>query len=206
MRQNITITGEILQQMASEFWERLPQYSQIERLKFSVGWLNVFKSRHAIKEYRRTGEAASVDHQALHEALLNLHQTLDPYHLNNIFNMDETALYWKMTPDGTLATEAQAGTKLEKARITVNFCCNSSGTEKLQPWFIGKARTPRAFGRAGVKIQNLPLIWRSNKKAWMTGAIYKEWLFWFDQQMKGRQVALLIDGFSAHYAGNRSIQ
>ena len=35
----------------------------------------------------------------------------------------------------------------------------------------------------------------------MTGLIFKEWLEWFDNQMRGKQVALLIDGFSAHEAG-----
>ena len=35
----------------------------------------------------------------------------------------------------------------------------------------------------------------------MTGKIFKEYLLWFDGQMAGRQVLLLIDGFSAHHAG-----
>lgn len=35
----------------------------------------------------------------------------------------------------------------------------------------------------------------------MTGKIFKEYLLWFDGQMAGRQVILLIDGFSAHHAG-----
>ena len=35
----------------------------------------------------------------------------------------------------------------------------------------------------------------------MTGVIFKEYLRWFDQQMYGRKVVLLIDGFSAHHSG-----
>jgi hypothetical protein len=40
----------------------------------------------------------------------------------------------------------------------------------------------------------------------MTGAIFKEWLFWCDSKMKGRKVALLMDNFSAHEAAVEDIQ
>jgi hypothetical protein len=40
----------------------------------------------------------------------------------------------------------------------------------------------------------------------MTGAIFKEWLFWFDSKMKGQKVALLMDNFSAHKAAVKDIQ
>ena len=35
----------------------------------------------------------------------------------------------------------------------------------------------------------------------MTGVIFKEYLLWFDIQVEGRKVVLLIDGFSAHKTG-----
>jgi hypothetical protein len=40
----------------------------------------------------------------------------------------------------------------------------------------------------------------------MTGAIFKEWLFWFDSKMNGWRVALLIDNFSTHEAAVKDIQ
>ena len=39
------------------------------------------------------------------------------------------------------------------------------------------------------------------RKAWMTGAIFSEWLRWFNKRINGRKVLLLIDGFSAYQAG-----
>ena len=39
----------------------------------------------------------------------------------------------------------------------------------------------------------------------MTGRIFKEYLLWFDNRMTGRKVILLIDGFSAHKAGDSAI-
>lgn len=43
-----------------------------------------------------------------------------------------------------------------------------------------------------------PMRWLDNKKAWMTGEYFTQYLRWFDSQMAGRRVLLLIDGFNAH--------
>lgn len=42
--------------------------------------------------------------------------------------------------------------------------------------------------------------WQNNKKTWMIGKIFKEYLLWFDEKITGKNVILLIDGFSAHHA------
>ena len=46
----------------------------------------------------------------------------------------------------------------------------------------------------------LGCYWRCNSKAWMKTDIMLEWLYWFDQQVTGRKVLLLMDNFSAHVA------
>jgi DDE superfamily endonuclease len=40
----------------------------------------------------------------------------------------------------------------------------------------------------------------------MTGKIFKEWLQWFNQQVSGRKVVLLINGFSAHHTGMKLLR
>src|SRR5436190_21507744 len=97
--------------------------------------------------------------------MTNLRTLIDEYGMENSYNMDETGLYWKMTPDITLATESQAGCKKEKACITVMNCCNASGSCKLAPWMIGTAKTPRCFGRNKINISSLNMKWRHNAKA-----------------------------------------
>lgn len=57
------------------------------------------------------------------------------YEPRNVFNADETGLYWRAIPDGTLSfkkTEA-AGMKMPKDRVTLLLACNMDGTEKLEP-------------------------------------------------------------------------
>ena len=50
------------------------------------------------------------------------------------------------------------------------------------------------------------MVWQNNKKAWMTGKIFKEYFLWFDGKMAGRSVILLIDGFLAYHAGLNLLQ
>ena len=45
-----TITGLILQEMAGIIWNKLLQYEDQEKLHFSVGWLDGFKSQYGIKQ------------------------------------------------------------------------------------------------------------------------------------------------------------
>ncbi len=49
---------------------------------------------------------------------------------------DETALFWKMTPERTLATEAAPGVKVEKARVTLAICSNATGSDKVRCLYV----------------------------------------------------------------------
>jgi DDE superfamily endonuclease len=130
--------------------------------------------------------------------LVKLQTFLSDYPLEDIYNIDETGLFWKLLLDRTLASEQLPGGKLRKERISVVFCCNASRTHKLDPWFIHKRYRPRCFGYKGIKIHTLPLEWRANKKAWIINKIFKEFLLHFNREIGGRKTALLIDGFGPH--------
>ena len=189
--------------MAAKLCQQLPRYSNLQPPKFSSGWLVGFKARHNIKRRKKHGEAAQVDKEQMEEDLKEIREVCDLYPLQDIFNMDETALNYKASPDTSLSSELIPGGKINKERITANFCCNADGSQKMQPWFIGTAKNPRSFGtgKNHIEVHNLGLVWRFNKKAWMTGIIFREYLRWFNLQMQGRKVLLLLDGFSSHHAG-----
>jgi hypothetical protein len=70
---------------------------------------------------------------------------------------------------------------MSKERLTVLLCGNMAG-EMEKPLVIGKAAKPRCF--KNLKMNNLPVIWRNNKKAWMTAATREEWLNMFIAKMK----------------------
>jgi hypothetical protein len=49
----------------------------------------------------------------------------------DIYNMDETGLFWKVMPSRGLSSQSLPGIKKEKARITLVLCANASGSDRL---------------------------------------------------------------------------
>jgi hypothetical protein len=95
--------------------------------------------------------------------------------------------------------ETCKGGKKSKERITVLLCCNARG-KKLKPLIIGNAARPRAFKINNVKFNGLRVIWRYNKKAWMTSDKFCEWLNEENQKMKraNRKILLFVDNATSH--------
>ncbi|PQM43460.1 hypothetical protein VC83_09587 [Pseudogymnoascus destructans] len=190
-------SGDILQEKAREIWRRLPQYADQQVPDFSSGWLTRFKSRHNIKIHTRHGEAGSIP-ELVEEEMKGLRTIASEFEEENIYNMDETRLYWKMMPSRGLASQSLPGLKKEKARITLTLCTNASESDRL--WIIGKAKTPRSL--RNINISTMGAEWRWNKKAWMNSTIMIDWLQAFYQHIGfTRQVLLTMDNFSAHISG-----
>ncbi|CAB4401062.1 unnamed protein product [Rhizophagus irregularis] len=74
-----------------------------------------------MKEYIKWGEAASAPLETLNEERQKLREIIKDYDLNDVFNCDETGLYWDLEPSKTLARE------------------------KLTPFFIHTSKNPRAL-------------------------------------------------------------
>ena len=75
-------------------------------------------------------------------------------------------------------------------------CANMSGSEKLSLLTIGKFKKPRCF----LGVMCLPTVYEANTSAWMTSAIFEEWLRKWDAKLTrhNRKIALFIDNCSAH--------
>jgi hypothetical protein len=61
----------------------------------SNGWLQNFKNRSKIHLYKGHGESASVDYAAIRLTRPILHAIIANYPIHNIFNIDETRLFYK---------------------------------------------------------------------------------------------------------------
>ena len=201
-KKKVVITGQILKSQAAKFWVALPQYQGQEQPKFSNGWLWGFQQRYNIREYVYHGEAASaeIDKPEAIAQIELVRQLASEYSDDDTLNMDETALFWKLTPDRTLATQAGSGGKKSKDRITLAFTVSASG-KKEEVWVIGKSKNPRCF--KNINRQLLRVKYRYNKTKWMTGRIMEEYLRWLDNKMRAanRKVLLLLDNFSGHELG-----
>ena len=100
------------------------------------------------------GEAGSVEihESSIQEQLRKIRDIIQHYELKDIYNMDETGLFYRSAPKKTISTNSVPGVKVDKARLTVCFFCNADGSSKLSPIIIGKSEKPRCFNKKSGKI------------------------------------------------------
>ena len=115
------------------------------------------------------------------------------YNEEDIYNIDETGLFWRMTPSRGLSIQPRAGLKKDKSRISLVVCTNAIGSDKLPIWCIGKHKTPRALWN--ISVSTMGGEWRWNKKAWMNTVIIVDWLKAFYRHIGNRTVLLAMDNF-----------
>jgi len=189
------IDGNILKTKAAFFAERF----SIEDFHQSEGWLGGFKKRHGLRQFKKQGEASSAPSaESIENDRLALQQFLKSYNPEDIWNGDETGLFWKMEPSRVLARGPISGHKKEKSRVTIFCATNATGTEKMALTFIHKHKTPRAMKNLNYK--NLPVYYYWNKKAWMQVSIFNDILLKLNEKMKRkrRKIVLLIDNAPVH--------
>ena len=71
-----------------------------------------FKKRNQLCIYRLHGEAGSVSIEHLPEARRKLKEIISQFNPDDVYNADETGLFFRMTPNQTLAKRRNAGKKL----------------------------------------------------------------------------------------------
>ncbi|XP_062567409.1 tigger transposable element-derived protein 4-like [Saccostrea cucullata] len=116
---NIPVSGPLLMAKSEEFATQLGD----TEFKYSMGWLDRFKERHAITFKRVCGESNSVNEKstAMTEWSSNLKTLLDKYNPSDIYNADETGLFFRLLPDKTLEFKGVDchGGKSSKDRLTM---------------------------------------------------------------------------------------
>ncbi|GBM58486.1 Tigger transposable element-derived protein 4 [Araneus ventricosus] len=144
-------------------------------------WIG-FKKRHNIRSREVVGEAASVCSSDINHWMENVWpDIIRNYNEKDIFNADETGLFYKLTPNQTLKFKGEkcVGGKLSKVRITILVCANMNGSEKQKPTVILKSQKPRCFKI----VKKLPVHYKSNKKAWMTSDLFQKYLRQWDKEL-----------------------
>lgn len=193
---NVPISGPILKEKATSLGRSL-EYG--EDFNCSMSWINRFKERHSITAGKITGEAKSVNREVTDAWIKNeFPKIVENYKPSDVYNADETGLFFKLMPDKTLKfkNEKCTGGKLSKERITVLLCANSDGSEKRRPLVVGRTNKPRCFKN----VKSLPVKYVANKKAWMTGDIFSQELEEWDRELirRKRTIVLIVDNCAAH--------
>ena len=82
----------------------------------------------------------------------------DGYCPDQIYNCDETGLYWKLSLKGTFIAKSEKqtpGVKMAKDRFSVLFTCNASGSHWMKPLLIYKYKKPFAYKNCDMKKLNV---------------------------------------------------
>lgn len=166
----------------------------------SKGWLTRFLNRHDIILRAISGEGAEANAAQIEQWMINLPQMCSSYKPENIYNIDETGLFFMQVPRRSYVESKDSciGGKSAKKRLTVCLFTNMLG-EKENPIIIGHSKRPRCFGRIDVN-KTFNIDWRSNKTAWMTAEIFQDVLKIFNRKMKlqSRKVILFLDNARCH--------
>ncbi|GFQ88544.1 tigger transposable element-derived protein 1 [Trichonephila clavata] len=136
MKRDVT-SMPIIQEKAREIFEKLKEQtpgSSSEELEFkaTTGWFTKFKRRSGIKHVLMHGESASADKEAAVKYCLKFQEFIEAevYRPQQIFNCDETGLFWKRIPIRTYIMKDEKsvpGHKPMKDRLTLLWGANASG-------------------------------------------------------------------------------
>ncbi|XP_063226872.1 tigger transposable element-derived protein 7-like [Bacillus rossius redtenbacheri] len=167
----VAIRGVELQAAA----DKLAKHMNIQ-FKASDGWLWRFRYRHGIVNKRMFGEALNADTASVEPFRKRLCTIIDDEGPTKaqLYNADETGLFWRSLPENTQAYKHEGtapGRKLSKERLSALLCANADGSHRLSSVVVGKSRRPRKLK----DMTDLPVHYTSSKNAWFTQAITGDW-------------------------------
>ena len=128
----VPISGPLLCEKALYFNEKLGGSTNF---KASPGWLYGFKSRHGNRQLEFQGESLSSDTPSSEQFKKEFLEIISAgrYSQDDIYNADETGIYWRALPRKSLASKHEKSVpdyKVSKERITALTCANASGIVK----------------------------------------------------------------------------
>ncbi|KAG3080424.1 hypothetical protein PI125_g20447 [Phytophthora idaei] len=121
---------------------RIPRHHQP---RFGHSWLRCLQHWYDFRWRRAYGKSTSVDLTAREEQLAKIKSTVSRYTPRNVFNMDESAFFYKAVPRGSICKKSAPSLKQDKVRVTMACCANADGSEKLPLLFLGTAERPRWY-------------------------------------------------------------
>ena len=138
-----------------------------------------------------------------------LFPAMDCYAAKDIYNGDETALFYKSLPHRTYCFEGDkpAGSAKRKDRLTLLIITNMDGSDHRKLSVIGKAKNPRCLQKKyKMQVKDMAVDCYASKNAWMTGDIHDRIMTKFNNQMRaaGRHVLYVCDNASSHGKGEYS--
>ncbi|XP_071036632.1 tigger transposable element-derived protein 2-like [Parasteatoda tepidariorum] len=127
--EGVPLTGPMLMAQAKIFHEVMGIQ---EECSYSTGWLKTFKKRHGMRQLSICGDRAEADTEAAEKLIEDFEELIrnDDSSPEQVYNADETGLFWRYVPRKTLAAAEEknpTGVKDCKVRMTIMACANAAG-------------------------------------------------------------------------------
>lgn len=167
------VSGPMIAQRAQELHKEL---GYTDNFTASNGWLDRFKVRNGIKLCGLREVRTESDTNAVAPFKAELESLAQWYNLSleQIYNADETDLFYRMLPNpNDDMNEVKASVRVYRERMTVLCCTNATGSHKLPLVCIGRGKRSRTF--TSNEIRSLPVQYYSQETAWMDSEIFKNW-------------------------------
>ena len=167
-------------------------------------WLEKWKGMYGFRETRITGEVDDVSIVAEKSWIERIPELVSGYKLEDMWNMDELGLFFKLLPDKGLIEmpKTKKGDKKAKVRLMVAFFVNADGQKVDKPVIIWKSKKPRCFKNLKGRDLSRPLgvHYFANNKAWMKSEIMSGVLKRLERKIKrqNRNVVLFLDNATSH--------
>ncbi len=148
------------------------------------------------------GEAGSVELDVAAKAIAKLRVELNKYDVENVYNMDEMGLFYKLLPIRSYVKvehhKNARGLKLMKAKdhVTLFIATNATGNNKVLLCLIGKSLKPRCFKNGPPRLKYF-----SQAKAWSDSKVFKHWWEFFLNHIRlktAEKVLLIMDNCGPH--------
>ncbi|KAM7063985.1 tigger transposable element-derived protein 1-like isoform 1-T10 [Molossus nigricans] len=124
-KKNIPLDSLVIREKARQLYQRFtedepqpgPSSATFMDFTASKGWFEKFQKRYHLKSVVLHGEAASADQPAAEDCVNNTFQKIleeGEYHPEQVFNMDETRLFWKRMPSRTFIFKDEAKVRVSE--------------------------------------------------------------------------------------------
>jgi len=192
------LNGPIIQRRALKIAKSL----KITDFNATNGWLDRFKKRNLINYQKVSRKSKPVNDEDINVWFLNILPKLkEKYASKDVFNATEFELHYKLMSHKLLGfkdikrNNTCYKSKLSRELLKVLICANSDGTEKFNPFVIGKPLKPKSL----INNKFFPCDYSVKKTTSMTNENFCFWVKKLDKNMikNNPKILLIVDNYSS---------